>query len=412
MGKEMAMARTNRISVPDAVYHVTTRIAHRAMLLHDGAVKDRVFELTYNTAFFSGVEVYSCCVMDNHLHILVHVPRVPERLWIDKAVEPAAYAFGMRPLECRGPIWQGLDAGAGLRPRPAVGFMLCDDEFEDRLSGIYGHEGAAARVAGWRALERAGRADRAMADRERLCRRMYNISQFMKTLKERMTRLFNSPEANIRHEGTLWQGRFHSGVVEPSAAVLATVAGYIEYNPVKAGIASAPESWRWSSFARAMGNDPLAETCRRMYAKMLGCTWEEACARMKAIFADGLPEDLAPESLQKICEQYVEGKRRAEGPDRHVDLRYDAMFWTEEHYVAPFCGKGEGAAAEQDEPRKIRASQAIRVTLRVFRGAFIGSVAFARRTLLKLPDGFPAAGAGAAFMCSAFSWKEPTVCAA
>ena len=74
------MARKNRMSIPDAFYHVTTRIAHREMLLAGEAVKDRIMEIIYSTAIFSGVEVYAWCIMDNHLHILVHVPRVPGEL--------------------------------------------------------------------------------------------------------------------------------------------------------------------------------------------------------------------------------------------------------------------------------------------------------------------------------------------
>ena len=75
------MARKNRISLPDAIYHVTTRIAHRAMLLAGDAIKDKVFRLIYDCAVFSGVEVLACCVMDNHLHIFLHVPKVPEEFW-------------------------------------------------------------------------------------------------------------------------------------------------------------------------------------------------------------------------------------------------------------------------------------------------------------------------------------------
>lgn len=104
-GMELDMARKNRISLPDAVYHVTARIAHRAMLFAADGVKDRIMQIIYGTAFFSGVEVYACCVMDNHLHILVHVPTVPERLWTEAGREPDSYAFGMRPPECRRPMW-------------------------------------------------------------------------------------------------------------------------------------------------------------------------------------------------------------------------------------------------------------------------------------------------------------------
>ena len=403
------MARKNRMSIPDAFYHVTTRIAHREMLLAGEAVKDRIMEIIYSTAIFSGVEVYAWCIMDNHLHILVHVPKVPWELWTEEGHEPDAYAFGMRPPECREPMWPSPSTGTVPRPRPAVGFMLDDEEFVERLAGIYGRERAERRVDGWRRLEEAGCAERAMADRERLCRRMYNISQFMKTLKERVTRIFNSPRGKAGHEGALWQGRFHSGVVEPTAAVLAIVAAYIEFNPVKAGIADAPGSWRWSSFSCALGDGPRSAVCRRMYERMLGCPWDEARARMEAIFADGLPDDLTQESLHEICERYAakgdvaEGK--AQGPVGGSPAGGEGA-----------CGCG-GEADEKNDgvahaPPRIRASQAIHVTLQVFRGAFIGSVKFARRELSRLPGGFPAPGTRSARMCSALLWECPPARAA
>ena len=83
------MARQNRVSVCDGIYHVTARIAHRAMLFRDAAVKDKVVEILLGAADFSGVELYAWCVMDNHLHLLVHVPRVPERYWLRPGEEPA-----------------------------------------------------------------------------------------------------------------------------------------------------------------------------------------------------------------------------------------------------------------------------------------------------------------------------------
>ena len=406
------MARKNRMSIPDAFYHVTTRIAHREMLLAGEAVKDRIMEIIYSTAIFSGVEVYAWCIMDNHLHILVHVPKVPWELWTEEGHEPDAYAFGMRPPECREPMWPSPSTGTVPRPRPAVGFTLEDDEFVERLAGIYGRERAERRVDSWHRLEEAGCAERAMADRERLCRRMYNISQFMKTLKERVTRIFNSPRGKAGHEGALWQGRFHSGVVEPTAAVLAVVAAYIEFNPVKAGIADAPGSWRWSSFSCALGDGAHSAVCRRMYERMLDCPWEEARARMEAIFADRLPEDLDSETLHDICERYAaredaqEGKEDMAGNVVSGETKADC---DEEMRGEDLYGDVRGGACEQ--PR-VRASQAIHVTLQVFRGAFIGSVKFARRALSQLPGGFPAPGTRSARMCSALLWECPPARAA
>ena len=395
------MARKNRMSMPDAIYHVTTRIAHGAMLLVDDVVKEKIMRIIYGTALFAGVDVYACCVMDNHLHILVHVPRVPETLWTEEGCEPDAYAFGMRPPECRGPMWPRPSGGTVPLPRPGVGFMLDDGDFVERLAGIYGREAAERRVEGWRMLERNGGAARAMAERERLCRRMYNVSQFMKTLKERITRVFNAPGGRHAHEGALWQGRFHSGVVEPTAAVLAIVAAYIEFNPVKAGIADAPGSWRWSSFSCALGDGPRSVVCRRMYERMLGCPWKEARARMEAIFADRLPEDLDSETLHAICERYAaredaqEDKSEADG-----EAKTDCVASGGEE------ASGDVGGVAHAQPR-VRASQAIHVTLGVFLGAFIGSVGFARRMLRELPPGFPSHGVHSARLCSALAWVEP-----
>ena len=59
------------------------------------------------------------------------------------------------------------------------------------------------------------------------------------------------------------------------------------------------------------------------------------------------------------------------------------------------------------ETPRVRASQAIHVTIGVFLGAFIGSVGFARRMLRALPPGFPSHGVHSARLCSALAWVEP-----
>ena len=107
------MARKNRVSVYDGVYHVTTRIANRAMLLKLDEVKERLMKWIVSVANFSGVEVWGFTVMDNHLHLIVHVPPVPKEYWLDANDEPAAYAFGMRPPECRVPLWNGDSPSLG-----------------------------------------------------------------------------------------------------------------------------------------------------------------------------------------------------------------------------------------------------------------------------------------------------------
>jgi putative transposase len=52
----------------------------------------------------------------------------------------------------------------------------------------------------------------------------------------------------LGRSGTLWEGRFHSCLVNTDGYVLACYR-YIELNPVRAGMVSSPEQYRWSSYA-------------------------------------------------------------------------------------------------------------------------------------------------------------------
>ncbi len=139
------MARKNRVVVPGGTYHVTSRLAERARWLEDPKFKDIIVRWLHDIAEFSGVELLAWCIMDNHFHILVHVPEVPEEYRIVPSEEPAAYAFGMRPAECNPPLWPSAGdspralAGAanGDSPRgerPPTGFTLPDGEMVRRLA--------------------------------------------------------------------------------------------------------------------------------------------------------------------------------------------------------------------------------------------------------------------------------------
>ena len=364
------MARKNRVSVYDGTYHVTARIAHRAMLLAEDEVKDKIMEWIVSVARFSGVEVWSFAVMDNHLHLFVHVPPVPERLWTDPDDEPCAHAFGMRPPECREPLW----SPAGDRPprrRPSPGFMLDDAEMVGRLAHLYGPERAEAVGRAWEAMRGHGRGESVDREKERFCRRMYNLTQFVKTLKERVSMWFN---AEYGHEGCLWQGRFYSGVVEKKEAVKAVVSAYIGYNPVKAKLVASPSDWRWSSYALAVGDtDSLSSYCREMYERMTGRPWEEVHGMLESIYADKLPDSLRPEDLKEWYDDYDDES----GDEEHPGGVY-------------------------------RASQAIRVTLKAFSGAYIGSdMEFFGRVTEALPNRFPRAGSRSVRRCRAFVWELP-----
>lgn len=369
------MSRKNRISVHDGVYHVTARIAHRAMLLGESEIKERIMEWIVSVAEFSGVEVWSFAIMDNHLHLLVHVPPVPEELWLDRDEEPAAYAFGMRPPEVREPLWSPPAPSEGDRPlpavRPGVGFMLDDGAMLGRLASLYGPSRADKIAERWEALRNGGLGHLVDGEKERYCRRMYNLSQYVKTLKERVSMWYNE---KYGHSGSLWEGRFYSGVVEREESVKAVVAAYIGFNPVKAGLVPSPGRWRWSSYSLAVSGDTrFGAYCRRMYARMLNRPWDEVRGVLESMFADRLPDSLDAETLKAWYDDYDPD---AEGP--------------------------------QPPGGVCRASQAIRVTMKAFRGAYIGrGMEFYRSVTAGLPKRFPRAGSRSARRCSAFVWMLP-----
>jgi len=75
------------------------------------------------------------------------------------------------------------------------------------------------------------------------------ISRMMQYLGRHYVRYINK---TYRRSGTLWERRFHASVVE-SEAYLLTLQRFIELNPVRAGIAKAPEQYPWSSARDHLG---------------------------------------------------------------------------------------------------------------------------------------------------------------
>jgi putative transposase len=112
------------------------------------------------------------------------------------------------------------------------------------------------------------------------------LSRFMQALGRRYVRWFND-----RHQrtGTLWEGRFRSTVIAADRYLLACMR-YIELNPVRAGLASGPADYRWSSNAHHVGRalDPLITDHPLFWA--LGNTPFERQSAYQQLFELGLPE--------------------------------------------------------------------------------------------------------------------------
>ncbi|OGA67422.1 MAG: hypothetical protein A3G81_00985 [Betaproteobacteria bacterium RIFCSPLOWO2_12_FULL_65_14] len=69
-------------------------------------------------------------------------------------------------------------------------------------------------------------------------------AQLMKHLAQRYSKRMNARHGRT---GTLWEGRFHSGLVSSDHYALACYR-YIDLNPVRAGLVPHPSEYRWSSY--------------------------------------------------------------------------------------------------------------------------------------------------------------------
>ena len=204
------MARPNRVkSDGEGYYHVIDRIAHREFLLRDERIKKRLLDLMRRAAEFSGVDVCTYVLMDNHLHLCVHVP------------EPAE-----------------VDEGTVV----------------ERVGTLCGEARAAELRSELERLRAEGREDEAIRVLDRLRARMGDLSEFMKTFKQRVTQWYNR---ELGHEGTLWCGRFKSVLLDRNGAVY-VVANYIHCNPVRARMVDSADNYRWSGLGAAVHGDKRA----------------------------------------------------------------------------------------------------------------------------------------------------------
>jgi len=198
--------RTRRIKAPSdaesGLYHCISRVVDRR-LVFGATEKERFCDLMRRYAFFCGVRVLTFCVMSNHFHLLVEVPRRPD--------QPPS-----------------------------------DHELLERIAAI--HSSGRARVI--RELFARATPEERETLRHRFWRRMGDLSQFLKELKQRFSQWHNLRQGR---RGTLWEERFRSVLIGPDGRALTTVAAYIDLNPVRAGMVEQAQDYPWSSHRHCIG---------------------------------------------------------------------------------------------------------------------------------------------------------------
>lgn len=206
--------RRARVKVEgNAYYHITSRCALQSYLLeNDDEVKTMFLKMLRRAEDFSGVKIVNYCIMDNHFHILLNVPKREE---------------------------------------------IDDIELERRLRVLYGAKKAEKIKARWNTLLHDNLEDAVEKEKTAYKKRMYDISEFMKTFKQRFTLWYCTNRNNI--EGTIWQGPFHSVLVEGEHDALGAISTYITLNPVRAKMVEDASQYKWCGYGAACAGDEKAK---------------------------------------------------------------------------------------------------------------------------------------------------------
>jgi putative transposase len=114
-----------------------------------------------------------------------------------------------------------------------------------------------------------------------------NVSLFMKFTGAKYVHYFNRL---YQRSGTLWEGRFRSSLIDKETYFV-TCSSYIEMNPVRAGIVSSPELYRWSSYRiKAFGGkSPIVDF--DSWYNSIGSDTEERQYKYRKFFQDTTTEE-------------------------------------------------------------------------------------------------------------------------
>jgi REP element-mobilizing transposase RayT len=231
-------------------YHVMSRTCGGEVLFDD-VEKEALRRLLWKMAEFSGVRLVTYCIMGNHFHALVEVPK--REIWLERF------------------------AGDGGEERLYA-----------HLRTLYSREFVGLLKQEMEELRKLGMDTLALAKLESIKKRFCDLSIFVKEVKERYSRWFNK-----RHErkGTLWMDRYKSVMVEGKGEPLHTMAAYIDLNPVRAGLVEDPKDYRWCGYAEAVSGSRRAQRgLSKVTAKPVD-RWEQsggAEAYRCLLFANGV----------------------------------------------------------------------------------------------------------------------------
>jgi putative transposase len=246
----------NRLGVH---YHCVSRVVDRNFVF-DVHERDVFRKIMRQVEAFSGVRVLTWTILSNHFHLLVEVPAPPTT-------------------------------------------PLTHDQILDRCRALYSDDQMIAVESEFADAKRTG-GNTLEELHGRFIRRMWDLSEFIKTVKQKFTLWFNRTHDRV---GTLWESRFNSVLVEGERNTLLKVAAYIDLNAVRAGIVDDPKEYCWCGYSEAVAGDAKArEGLAVAFADVKPDTpWREMAPRYrKLLFGIGAQTDtragISPEAIAKV----------------------------------------------------------------------------------------------------------------
>ena len=168
-----------------------------------------------------------------------------------------------------------------------------------------------------------------------------NLSRGMHQLNGTYTQHFNRRHERVGH---LFQGRFHSILVEKDAHLLELIR-YVVLNPVRAGMVSRPEEWDWSNYLATAGVTPAPKWLQVNWTLAQFGGGPLAGDRYRQFVEAGMCDPRTPwVNLRK--QVFLGGKSFQKTVQARIDsgLPSREVPWAERHYIRPTFDQITGAA--------------------------------------------------------------------
>lgn len=233
----MPIARKNQISLDDTrYYHCISRCVRRAFLFGIDRLTKRSFDHRkdwlvkrfhqLSAAFAIRICAYS--VMSNHYHLVLYVDSDQAAMWPEEEVNKR---------------WSMIFKSSDVKPNK---------------SGT------------------GGDCEGGMSPTEIKRKRLQDISWFMRCLNEYIARRANKED---ECKGRFWEGRFKSQALMDQGAVLACMV-YVDLNPVRAGLAAAPEESEYTSIWERIQEYQLGKTTENQNSTLSSETKDKESKRL------------------------------------------------------------------------------------------------------------------------------------